>query len=101
MFRRIYWVTEWIYADGHSEVRGVYTSIPNLLKEGLPHPDDVRVRLTLTKLDSEKAPLGVWEQPQFEGLDQKLEEFVRTEEFTKDQCHALMDALMPSAQVAA
>jgi len=100
MFRRIYWVSEWIHSDGHSEVHGVYTSIPNLVRQGLGHPNDARLRLTLTKLDSDHGPFGVWEEPNFDGLSEKLNEFVRTEEISKDQCQMLIDTLMPTAKAA-
>jgi hypothetical protein len=100
MFRRIYWVTEWIHADGRSEVHGVYTSIPNLVRQGLCHPNDSHLRLTLTKLDCEKEPFGVWEEPNFAGLSETLDEFVRTEEFSRDQCQMLIATLMPMAKAA-
>lgn len=100
MFRRIYWVSEWVHSDGQSEVHGVYTSIPNLVRQGLAHPGEAKLRLTLTKLDCEQGPFGVWQEPHFEGLQEKLNEFVRTEEISKDQCQMLLDTLMPSAKAA-
>lgn len=93
MFRRVYWVVEWLDNDGRSEVRGVYTSIPNLVRTGLGHPSDRRLRLTLTKLDCECGPFGVWLEPNYEGLAERLQEFVRTEEFSSEQCKSLLDAL--------
>jgi hypothetical protein len=100
MFRRIYWVTEYVHEDGRSEVHGVYTSIPNLVRQGLDRPAGTRLRLTLTKLDCEEAPLGTWLEPNFEGLSARLDEFVRTDEFSRDQCQALMDALVHEAKAA-
>lgn len=100
MFRRIYWVTEYVHEDGRSDVHGVYTSIPNLIRQGLDRPEGMRLRLTLTKLDCEQGPFGSWLEPNFEGLQERLDEFVRTEEFSKDHCQALLDALHPKAQAA-
>lgn len=93
MFRRIYWVVEWLDANENSEVRGVYTSIPNLVRQGLERPEGVRLRLTLVKLDCEKPPFGSWQEPGFDGMAQRIEEFVRTDEFSKEQVQSLLDAL--------
>jgi hypothetical protein len=98
MFRKLYWVTEVVRNDGSSHVGGVYTSIPDLIHHGLKG-DMASTRLTLTKLDSEDAPFGVWQGPAFEGMDSKIEEFVRTDEFTKEQCVALMNHVRPKAEV--
>jgi hypothetical protein len=100
MFRKLYWVTELLQANGQSSVWGVYTSIPDLLRHGLPQGNG-KLRLTLTKLDSNNAPLGTWTEPNFEGIEEQLGEFVRTDEFSQDHCSALCDALKESRRPAA
>ena len=45
--------------------------------------------------------MGIWEEPRFEGLEDKLQEFVKTEEFTADHCKALVRALQQAAHIAA
>ncbi|CAN5442333.1 hypothetical protein BH11ARM1_BH11ARM1_08450 [soil metagenome] len=98
MFRKLYWVTEHVYVNGESKVLGVYTSIPDLIRHGLQQaPRGGILRLTLTKLDSCQEPLGTWMQPNFEGIEQRLEEFVATDEFTKEHCNALCKALRQEA----
>lgn len=95
MFRKLYWVTETVERDGRSHVTGVYTSIPDLIRHGLAHgASNTDLRLTLTKLDSEGEPLGCWTSPRYDGLAQKLEEFVLTDEFSKEQCNALLGRLV-------
>src|SRR5690348_11145828 len=94
MFRRLYWVVEEVQSDGRSQVTGVYTSIQDLIKHGLAGVDEGNeIRLTLTKLDSNKPPLGCWSSPRFESLETCLEEYVATDEFTAEQCKALSDEL--------
>jgi len=96
MFRKLYWVTEQVDRDGSSRVTGVYTSIPDLIRHGLrwSRTSD-SLRLTLTKLDSEKEPLGSWASPGFSGLEASLQEFIRTDEFSQEHCQALVKALQP------
>jgi len=102
MFRKLYWVTESVDAKGLSHVVGVYTSIPDLIRHGLSTNDrNSRLRLTLTKLDSDRTPFGTWCEPHFEGLDDKLQEFVVTEEFLPEQCEMLVDALKRRPAIAA
>lgn len=92
MFRRLYWVVEEVESTGRSQVTGVYTSIQDLIKHGLAHVDSGNeIRLTLTKLDSNKPPLGCWTSPRFENLEADMEEYVSTDEFTADSCKALSD----------
>lgn len=93
MFRKLYWVTEQVDAGGKSRVTGVFTSIPNLLREGLACNDLGSLRLTLTKLDCECGGLGNWTAPNFDGLADQLSQLVKTEEFTAEQCEALVGAL--------
>lgn len=93
MFRKLYWVTEQVLPNGNSSVTGVFTSIPNLVKEGLACNDPAHLRLTLTKLDCEDGALGRWMGPDFDGLQTRLQEFVQTEEFSADQCDSLVATL--------
>lgn len=93
MFRKLYWITEELQSDGSSRVIGVFTSIPNLVKEGLAGIDRGSIRLILTKLDCQDGALGAWTGPAFAGLPQTLSEFARTEEFSAEQCDSLLHAL--------
>jgi hypothetical protein len=93
MFRKLYWVTEQVQPDGKSHVTGIFTSIPNLVREGFACTELSSLRLTLTKLDSEDGALGRWTAPNFEGLEERLAEFVRTDEFSAEQCESLVAVL--------
>ena len=94
MFRKLYWVTERVENDGKSRVTGVYTSIPDLIRHGLPMNGHAgSLRLTLTKLDCSCEPLGCWGERDFDRLSSDLQQFVRTDEFSEDQCQALVDVL--------
>ncbi len=102
MFRKIYWVTEQVDSRGRSHVFGVYTSIPDLIHHGLPDcSGDYRLRLTLTKLDSDKEPFGSWCEPDFGAIGSRLDEFVKTDEFTREHCQMLVEALDRRTRVAA
>jgi hypothetical protein len=98
MFRRLYWVSEQVHKDGSSKVIGVYTSIPDLVRHGLRYPDAGTLRLTLTKLDSDREPLGTWSSPSFEGIETAMEPFVKTEEFSVDQVKSLVSKLSNQPQ---
>ena len=95
MFRRLYWVTEEVNAKGDSGVTGVYTSIPDLVRGGIQSRNGrpSRLRLSLCKLDCADGPMGVWEGPAFAGIGDSLEDFVKTEDFSADQCQMLIDEL--------
>jgi hypothetical protein len=95
MFRRLYWVTEEVAASGDSGVTGVYTSIPDLVKNGIQsrNGQPSRFRLSLVKLDSARGTLGTWEAPGFSGIEDALQPFVQKEDFTADQCQSLVDHL--------
>jgi hypothetical protein len=95
MFRRLYWVTEEVDAHGSSGVSGVYTSIPDLVRNGIQarNGKPSRFRLSLVKLDCADGPLGVWEAPSFSGIEEKLQEYVKSDDFTADQCQSLFDHL--------
>lgn len=89
MFRRLYWVAEQLDSDGRSKVTGVYTSIQDLTHKGLHwcSEDSGRsLRLTLVKPDSFNCPLGVWTSSNFDTLLTDLQEFVRTNEYTDEEC---------------
>ena len=102
MFRKLYWVTEQVDPLGTSHVAGVFTSIPHLVQNGLSdRPRGSRLRLTLTKLDCEESQMGCWLEPNFNDLEERLHEFVQTEEFTSEQCHMLLDALRQRSAVKA
>jgi hypothetical protein len=94
MFRRLYWVSEQVYNDGTSSVNGVYTSIPDLVHYGLRFPESGQLRLTLTKLDSNKEPLGCWLSPEFEGLEAAMTPYLKTEEFSTEHVKILMKSLV-------
>lgn len=93
MFRRLYWVSEQVFQDGTSSVNGVYTSIPDLVRFGLRSVENGHLRLTLTKLDSDKEPLGVWVSPSFDGLLEGMQPYIKTEEFSTEQVNSLIAAL--------
>jgi len=98
MFRKLYWVTERVEGNGESRVVGVFTSIPDLIRHGLSTFESTHgLRLTLIKLDSSKEPLGTWQGPSFEGLDAALQEYVRTDEFSAEQCQFLIERLTAPA----
>lgn len=89
MFRRLYWVTEQLYADGRSRVTGTYTSIPDLIDHGLRFVGDdaalcVGLRLSLVKLDAGHDVLGVWSGDDFKTIEADLAPYVRTHEFNPE-----------------
>jgi hypothetical protein len=92
MFRKLYWVVEQVQSDGKSSVRGVYTSIPDLVDCGLAGLTGA-VRLTLTKLDSNQPPVGLWSSPGFEGVSEDLQPYVDADDFSDDHRHYLIAAL--------
>ena len=96
-FRRLYWVTEQVDEQGMSEIAGVFTSIPDLVEEGIHWYDDIEkrngFRLTLVKLDSKQRPLGVWASPDYGNLSEDLKEYVNTQEFSVSEVESLLDAL--------
>ena len=87
---------------GTSHIVGVYTSIPDLIRNGLPEPcRPNRLRLTLTKLDSTQPPFGVWCEPDFSCLAERLEEFIATDEFSPEHCQMLVETLKNRSAVIA
>lgn len=93
VFRRIYWVTEQLNAEGVSDVTGVYTSIPDLMEYGVrwleSNPKRDGFRITLVKLDSSAAPLGVWSGPSYLGIEEDLAPYVATKEFSAQDVEVL------------
>ncbi len=100
MFRKLYWVTESVDQAGISHVTGVYTSIPDLVRHGIQSNEiSSNLRLTLTKLDSNKEPLGTWSSPHFDGLSEALQTFVETDEFSAEQVQMLVSTLKQKVQL--
>ncbi len=95
MFRRLYWVTEQRGPDGW-RATGVYTSCSDLVEKGFrwigTGGSAVAFRLTLAKLDSSGDVFGTWAGPEFRGLATDLDLFVKTGEFTPDDCHLVKEA---------
>lgn len=80
---------------------GVFTSIPNLIRHGLESEVDLRhLRLTLTKLDSSDGAVASWFGPTFACLERDLTQFVETDEFSGEQCKALVAAIDSKRPVA-
>ena len=91
-FRRIYWVTEKLFEDGHSEVAGIYTSIPDLIDVGLQNSGK-DFRLNLCELDCPSAPLLCLEKPEFSSLVEKLSPMIKDGEFSSEDVSRLSQAL--------
>lgn len=91
MFRKLHWVSENVRHDRSSEVRGIYTSIPDLIRHGIGDPKTTRI--TLTELDTEDGRLGTWEGPAYDGIDDTLRKLVVKDEFSSDQADALLHKL--------
>lgn len=91
-FRRIYWITEHVDADGSTRASGVYTSVYDLVERGLPRHGQ-GLRLTLVKVDSDGDPLGSYASPTFDGLAEDLLGYAATDEVTADQRKGLLEAL--------
>lgn len=91
MFRKLHWVAERMLPEGCSEVFGVYTSLPDLLRHGLQEPQ--LTRLTLTSLDTEDGRVGTWSAPRFDGIETALDKGVRDEDFTREHTEALLHRL--------
>lgn len=101
MFRRLYWVTELLQADGRSRVLGIYTSIPDLIRRGTGLDLEGELRLTLMMADTDREAFGVWQGPDFAGLEEACQEFIRTEEFSIDEVKHLIEALQQRNRAAA
>lgn len=96
MFRRLYWIAEQIEDNGQSRVTGIYTSIQDLVHNGLHWCEDMSgrtLRLTLVKPDTFNIPLGTWTSPDFDGLVDELKGFVSRQEYTDEETAMLTSAL--------
>lgn len=97
MFRRLYWVAEQVDGNGRSIVTGVYTSIQDLVNKGLHWCDesaeDRMFRLTLVKPDSFNCPLARFESNDFAQIEERLQEFVSTNEYSTDEIKLLKENL--------
>lgn len=97
MFRKLYWVTEGVDAEGSSHILGVYTSIPTLIRNGFVADIDLsRTRLSLTRLDCEDGILASWIGDRYKRLGNDLQQFVDSDDFTADQAEALCHAVTAS-----
>lgn len=95
MFRKIYWVVEET-RQGEREVKGVFTSMNDLVERYLERVPDNRpdaFRITLTKLDMYNGILGTWASPGFDNVREELQKFVATGEFTIDECDRVASML--------
>jgi hypothetical protein len=94
VFRRIYWVVE-EFKGNESTVAGVFTSIIDLREFLSPERMNSvsKTRLNLMKLDAPDGTLGKWDSTDFSSMRGDLDQFVKTGEFTIDQCDDLVDTL--------
>lgn len=76
---------------------GVYTSIFDLTSKGLHWhggaTTGTQFRLNLVKLDSNSGPLGTWTGPEFTGIEDDLQEYVGTGEFSEQEVEGLVNNL--------
>jgi hypothetical protein len=94
LFRKLYWVAEDLLPSGAASLRGVFTSVPNLIRLGIPDRlDPSRFRLTLTRLDSTDGVVARWSGPDFDHLSQDLAPFVVEEDFTEEQRRNLVERI--------
>ncbi|MBL8088144.1 MAG: hypothetical protein JNM85_08770 [Chthonomonas sp.] len=94
MFRLLYWIVEEVRPDGSSSATGIYTSIHDLKEKGLRRIDgDANaLRLSLVKVDSMKAPLGVWMADDARQLEADMQAYIETGEFTSSMVEDLLEA---------
>ena len=95
MFRKLYWVTEQTDPEGIFRATGIYTSVHDLIDHGLRWlaPAGKGFRISLAKLDCKTDVLGSWHSPDFKGLEEQMQEFVKTGEFGIDEFQTLRTAL--------
>ncbi|MFN7172593.1 MAG: hypothetical protein ACK4P3_07405 [Fimbriimonadaceae bacterium] len=97
VFRRIYWVTEQLDDEGRSAITGIYTSIPDLLHIGMRMVEDMPhqagFRLSLVQLDQQRGAHGIWTEETWSDIASDLSPYIRTGEFTEEQCLMLQAAL--------
>lgn len=96
-FRRIYWVTEQIDSDGMSHVTGVFTSVHDLVENGVGLRDisdkQSGYRISLVELDSKEMPLCVFCSPDFGDVESALQPFVESGEMTAEEVARIREAL--------
>lgn len=97
VFRRLYWITEQTNRQGAWRATGVYTSTHDLVEHGVRWVGDdgpgCSFRIALVKLDCAKDVLRCWTGPEFVGLEEGLESYVQTGEFTAEDAVSLRSAL--------
>jgi hypothetical protein len=93
-FRRLYWVTEQISPSGESEIRGVFTSVPDLIEHCLQVLGETSdVRLSLVELDRVGKPLLTWVSKGGDDIAGLLDPFVKTGELSRDEVQRVIDAV--------
>ncbi len=96
-FRRLYWVLEYLNEDGTSGVYGVYTSIADLVEDGLPaflkEYNFGNTRLNLVKLDNKAGALATYCTDHFSSMTEKLSEYVEHGDFSVDEVTMLQEKL--------
>lgn len=101
-FRRIYWVTEQVDDAGHSEVTGVFTSIPDLIETGLGiravSPKSAAFRVTLCELDCRDKPLLTFQSPHFDEIPAQVKPLLESGEMSHEEYLRLIDALRGLSQ---
>lgn len=97
-FRKLYWVTEQLDVNGLSEVTGVFTSVPDLIRTGLGIQESATTkqagyRLSLMELDKNGLAFLQWSSLHPEPIEELLEPFAKSGELTRDEISRLADAL--------
>jgi hypothetical protein len=102
MFRKLYWVAEDLQPSGSSQIRGVFTSVPNLLRCGLEEGLNLsQFRLSLTRLDCPCGTIATWSGDRFRTMGDDLVQFVATEDITEEQRQSLAHWVVGNTHVAA
>jgi hypothetical protein len=96
-FRRIYWVTEQFDSEGRSHVTGVFTSVHDLVENGVGVRDisdkQSGYRVSLVELDSKNMPLCVFCSPDFGDVEAALQPYVESGEMTAEEVARIREAL--------
>lgn len=92
IFRRVYWVVEQL-GDRGSEVAGVYTSIPDLLENGLRSVSGATIRVSAFELDKARGALCTWRTDSKHEAAEAFELLVEAGDFTHEEIARLCDAL--------
>lgn len=95
-FRKVYWVTEQLDAEGRSLVAGVFTSVHDLMTHGfagIEGCDKVAgFRLNLCELDT-LGVLGRWSSPDYAGLEEDLKQYVASAEVAHHEAEEFVKLL--------